>query len=60
MGCGSFFCTETDQEPGRAQGQVVEIRDPDLRLSGEEVASFLTQVEFHALMGLEYIAQTAE
>jgi LuxR family maltose regulon positive regulatory protein len=28
----------------RARGQVVEIRDTDLRLSGEEAASFLTQV----------------
>jgi LuxR family maltose regulon positive regulatory protein len=28
----------------RARGQVVEIRDTDLRLSGEEVVSFLTQV----------------
>lgn len=28
----------------RARGQVVEIRDTDLRLRGEEVASFLTQV----------------
>jgi len=28
----------------RARGQVVEIRDTDLRLSGEEAAGFLTQV----------------
>lgn len=28
----------------RARGQVIEIRDTDLRLSGEEAASFLTQV----------------
>jgi LuxR family transcriptional regulator, maltose regulon positive regulatory protein len=28
----------------RARGQVVEIREPDLRLSGEEAARFLTQV----------------
>lgn len=33
----------------RARGQVVEIRDPDLRLSGEETASFLTQVMGQAL-----------
>ncbi|GHO86976.1 LuxR C-terminal-related transcriptional regulator [Dictyobacter formicarum] len=36
----------------RARGQVVEIREPDLRLSSEEVAKFLTQV-----MGLSLSAE---